>query len=408
MPKRILHIEDDPANRRLVSKILGAAGYDVMQAPDGSTGVKRAIEDRPDLVLIDINVPGLDGYEVTVRLRSEAHLEGTPIVALTAEGESATSFAVGCDGFIRKPIDVRTFAGRIAKFLGGHRDRGAAQPAAVDDVLRRELQNVVRHLETKVAELERSNERLRDLERLRVEFYRNLSHELSTPLTPVVGYLRLLLDERLGPLTVVQRKTLESVEGCTARLRGLIENLLDVTALETGKMHFYYREYDFGALARDVTASAVVAAKEKGVTAEIDVPDKPLSARGDPDKLGRAISHVAQNAVKFTDPGGRLRLSVFEEGISRLGFMAVDTGSGIPTEAIDRVFDPFHQVDGSVTREQGGAGLGLTYARRVVEALGGRIWAESPPARVPDGWEAKGTRVVFIVPRNPAIVGPVG
>lgn len=407
MAKRILHIEDDPDNRRLVSKVLTAAGYDVVQAVDGATGIRRAIEERPDLVLIDINVPGLDGYEVTVRLRSEAHLEGTPIVALTAEGEPDLSFAVGCDGFIKKPIDVRTFPARIGRFLEGHRDKGAGGRRS-DDVLRRELGNVVRHLEAKVAELEKSNEKLRELERLRAEFYRNLSHELSTPLTPVVGYLRLLLDERLGPLTLVQRKTLESVDACTARLRALIENLLDVTALETGRMHFYYREYDFTALARDATQAARIAAADKGIAFDLDVPPRNLAARGDPDKLGRAISHVAANAVKFTDGGGRIHLSVFEEGVSRIGFAALDTGEGIPAEALDRVFDPFYQVDGSVTREQGGAGLGLTYARRVIEALGGKIWAESPPAAKPADWPDGGTRVVFVVPKNPAQVGPVG
>jgi signal transduction histidine kinase len=408
LAKRILHIEDDPDNRRLVSKVLAAAGYEVVQAPDGHSGIRRAIEERPDLVLIDINVPGLDGYEVTVRLRSEAHLEGTPIVALTAEGEPDVSFAVGCDGFIKKPIDVRTFSARVGRFLEGHKDKGAAPRSTSEDVLRRELGNVVRHLEAKLAELEKSNERLRELERLRAEFYRNLSHELSTPLTPVVGYLRLLLDERLGPLTLVQRKTLESMDSCTSRLRSLIENLLDVTALETGKMHFYYREYDFAALARDASQAARAAAQEKGVMLHLEIPGGPLAARGDPDKLGRAISHLAANAVKFTDVGGHIQLSVFEEGISRLGFAAHDTGLGIPQEALERIFDPFYQVDGSVTREQGGAGLGLTYARRVVEALGGKIWAESPPTTRPEGWPTGGTRVVFVVPKNPAHVGPVG
>ncbi|HEV3190956.1 MAG TPA: response regulator, partial [Polyangiaceae bacterium] len=98
---RILHIEDDPANRLLVRKLLAAEGHEVVDAADGLEGVRCALAMRPDLVLVDLNIPGLDGYEVTLRLRSEPALEGLRIVAITAEGDRETSFAVGCDGFIQ-------------------------------------------------------------------------------------------------------------------------------------------------------------------------------------------------------------------------------------------------------------------------------------------------------------------
>ena len=107
---RVLHIEDDPRNRLLVRKLLTAEGIEVIDAADGLEGVRLAIAQRPDLVLVDLNIPGLDGYEVTLRLRSEASLNGVPIVAITAEGDKETSFAVGCDGFVQKPIDARNFA----------------------------------------------------------------------------------------------------------------------------------------------------------------------------------------------------------------------------------------------------------------------------------------------------------
>src|SRR5271154_3725617 len=120
---RVLHIEDDPANRLLVRKLLMAEGHEVIDAADGLEGVKLAIENRPDLVLVDLNIPGLDGYEVTLRLRSEASLAGVPIVAITAEGDRETSFAVGCDGFVQKPIDARNFARQMGQYLAGHRER---------------------------------------------------------------------------------------------------------------------------------------------------------------------------------------------------------------------------------------------------------------------------------------------
>src|ERR1700760_2975548 len=121
MPK-ILHIEDDPANRLLVRKLLTPAGFEVIAAADGLEGIRLALQERPDLVLVDIAIPGLDGYEVTLRLRSEPQLRGMPIVAITAEGDRDTSLAVGCDGFLQKPIDARSFSHTVEGYLRGRRE----------------------------------------------------------------------------------------------------------------------------------------------------------------------------------------------------------------------------------------------------------------------------------------------
>src|SRR5215475_3398799 len=165
----ILHIEDDPANRLLVRKLLTVAGLDVVDAQDGLEGIRRACELRPALVLVDIAIPGLDGYEVTLRLRAEPALQNVPIVAITAEGSRDTSLAVGCDGFLQKPIDARTFAATIQSYLGGHRERAA--PVQGDEHLRAQSQRIVTHLESKVAELSDANSRLRELDQARREFY---------------------------------------------------------------------------------------------------------------------------------------------------------------------------------------------------------------------------------------------
>jgi CheY-like chemotaxis protein len=184
---RVLHIEDDPRNRLLVRKLLAAEGFEVVDAIDGLEGVRSALTARPDLVLVDLNIPGLDGYEVTLRLRSEPSLSGVPIVAITAEGERDTSFAVGCDGFIQKPIDARSFASLVGQYLSGHREPYTSSADAMGERLRQQSHRIVAHLELKVAELSSANERLREIERLRTEFYRNISHELATPMTPIVG-----------------------------------------------------------------------------------------------------------------------------------------------------------------------------------------------------------------------------
>ena len=162
---RILHIEDDPANRLLVRKLLTPHGHDVIDAADGLEGVRSACAERPDLILVDLNIPHLDGYEVTLRLRGEPSLAGVPIVAITAEGDRDTSLAVGCDGFLQKPIDARTFAKTLQGYLKGRRE--ASQPDASGERLRQQSQKIVAHLEAKVAELSAANARLVDLDRAR-------------------------------------------------------------------------------------------------------------------------------------------------------------------------------------------------------------------------------------------------
>ena len=393
--KRILHIEDDADNRRLVRKVLEATGFDVVEAVDGLSGIKLALSEKPDLVLVDINLPQLDGYEVTLKLRSELGERNIPIVAITAEGSRDMSLAVGCDGYISKPINVTEFPKRIKEFLAGYQEEDAPD-ADRRALLLAQSQKIVRRLETTVAQLTDVNRRLREADKIRSEFYRNISHELSTPLTPVVGYLSLLLSEELGPLTPLQRKCLKSVNHCYARIRTLIENLLDITALQTGRMNFFPRDYDFA----QVTSSAVERMKplfeEKKLEFVFRPPNGKWPGRGDPDKLARSMVQLLDNAFKFTEKG-RVEVQVARrpEGFE---FSVYDSGIGIDPGQIEAIFNSFYQVDGSVTRIYGGAGIGLAITQKIVDAFGGRVWAESPPKDAAESLSWAKTRVVFIIP----------
>lgn len=372
---RIVHIEDDPANRLLVRKLLGRAGHEVLDAADGIEGVRLACEASPDLVLVDLNIPGLDGFEVTLRLRGEAGLAGVPIVAITAEGDRDTSLSVGCDGFLQKPIDARTFAATIAKYLGGAKE---APPAQRNTRLREQSQRIVAHLEQKVAELMKANERLREADAARAAFYRNVSHELATPMTPIVGYVRLLLDEELGELQPPQRRALGAMEECVSRLRRIIDNLLDVTGLETGRMRFAHRPYDFADCVRRTLGDFRQRFAHQELRLVEEVPPGALPAVGDDDRLGRAIAQLLDNAAKFTPTGGTIGVRVDRYRSGHYGICVADTGPGIPAERQARVFDAFYQLDGSVTREHGGTGVGLAIARRTARGLGGELRLTSP------------------------------
>jgi signal transduction histidine kinase len=400
MPK-ILHIEDDPANRLLVRKLLTPAGFEVIDAADGLEGIRKALGDRPDLVLVDIAIPGLDGYEVTLRLKSEPALEGVPIVAITAEGNRDTSLAVGCDGFLQKPIDARSFAETLRGYLEGKREK--TSPERTGKHLRMQSQRIAVHLEEKIEELSAANARLLELDSARKEFYRNISHELATPMTPIVGYVKLLRDEELGPLAPAQQKALLAMDECVQRLRGLIDSLLDVTGLESGRMKFSHREYDFAEVARRALERRAAEFEKAGLRLVSELPSRPLSGHGDAERLGRAMEQLLDNAAKFTPAGGSAGVRARQLGTGHFELCVADTGPGVPSEKAARLFDPFYQIDGSPTRSHGGTGIGLAIVRGVARGHGGDARVVSPADEEIAGVLLRGSAFYLVVaPRAPA------
>jgi signal transduction histidine kinase len=393
---KILHIEDDPANRLLVRKLLTPAGFEVVDAEDGIEGVRKAYDEQPDLVLIDIAIPGLDGYEVTLRLRADPKLRHVPIVAITAEGNRETSLAVGCDGFLQKPIDARSFANTVESYLRGARETGS--PDAEGEHLRMQSQRIVTHLEQKIAELSQANDQLRVLDQARREFYRNVSHELATPMTPIVGYVKLLLDAELGPLNTPQSKALRAMNDCVQRLRGLIDNLLDVTGLETGRMRFFHREYDLVDVVGRCIARHGTDFDERRLRLVTDLPKAgSLNGWGDAERLGRAVDHLLDNAAKFTPEGGTIGVRARRLASGHFEVCVADTGSGIPHDKLERLFEPFYQVDGSPTRSHGGAGIGLSIVRGVARGHGGDVRAASPTDEEIVGVPLRGSAFYLVV-----------
>ncbi len=371
----MLHIEDDPRNRLLVRKLLAAEGHEIIDAEDGLQGLRLARSVAPELILIDLNIPSLDGYEVALRLRSDDALARVPIVAITAEGDRETSLVVGCDGFIQKPIDARNFAATVKSYLSGYKEKPSN--AGSNDRMRVQSGRMVLHLEEKVAELMAANERLREVEHLRREFYRSVSHELATPMTPIVGYLRMLLDEELGPVSKAQTKALHAMDDCVKRLRNTLDSLVDVTGLETGKITFFHRNYDFGALVSRTLEGLSEVFSERRVTVLREIPAGLMPGMGDAERLQRALAHVLDNAAKFTPEGGVVGVCV--RVLDRTYEVTViDSGAGVPSEIADRIFEPFVQGDGSATRPHGGVGVGLAIARKVARGLGGDLVLSAP------------------------------
>jgi signal transduction histidine kinase len=315
-------------------------------------------------------------------------------VAITAEGNRETALAVGCDGFIQKPIDARSFAKTVQGYLTGRREQGD-DPSGVH--LLQQSQRIALRLEEKVDQLSEANARLIELDQARKEFYRNVSHELATPMTPIVGYLRLLRNEELGPLAPGQAKALKAVDECAERLRGLIDNLLDVTAIETGKMRMSRREYDFLEVARRALAMAMPVFADRRIQVFEEISKIPCIGYGDPDRLQRALVQLLDNAAKFTPEGGRVGVRAQALSSHQFEFCVADSGPGVPPDAVGRVFDPFYQADGSETRSYGGAGVGLAVVRGVAQGHGGYVRASSPADEVIAGERFTGAAFAVVV-----------
>lgn len=385
---QILHIDASEEVHRAVKDFLGA-DHDIEQTASGVLGARTAAEDVPQLILVGARTQDLDAYETTLRLRSMKELSGVPIVLIASHSHRRACFAAGADGVLAYPPVKSAVVDIVSRFLAGDRDV-REETGEID--LREHSHRIVTRLEDKVVELSRANERLEEIARQRREFLRNVSHELATPMTPIVGYLKLLLNNELGEVTPLQRKSLGAVQRSVVRLRDLIDTLLDISAFERGRLHFYDRPYDFVGLARLALKRA-----QDGVAGEANVQaviPQELPSRGDPDKLRRAMVHVIQNALKFSPRGAPIHIVVSGDA-RECTFEVTDQGPGIAKDDLARVLEPFYQVDGSPTRLHEGVGLGLAFALKIARGMGGDLEVESPPTNA-----KAGTRVVLRVARG--------
>jgi signal transduction histidine kinase len=225
------------------------------------------------------------------------------------------------------------------------------------------------------AQLERQNADLEEARRIKDEFLANISHELRTPLTAVIGYISLMLEGLAGPVTAEQRESLLQVKEASEQLLSLIGDLLDLTAMKRGSLGVLIAEVD----PRDPLRDAVGAARgrRERVALEIALPDLVPTVRTDRRAVAKALQALIDNAYKFTREG-RVRVSLRVSG-DRIVYSIQDTGIGIPADAHGAVFEEFRQVQGGLTREFGGSGLGLSLARQLARLVHGDITMTSNP-----------------------------
>jgi two-component system, NarL family, sensor histidine kinase BarA len=233
-----------------------------------------------------------------------------------------------------------------------------------------------RELSEKNRQLEESYAKLKELDRLKSNFLATMSHELRTPLTSVIGYSEMMLEGLGGPLTAEQREYVGIIMEKGENLLQLITSILDISKIEAGRVRLVLTEVDAAQLMRDAVATVLPLARKKGLKVSCEPAALPRF-QADRDKIRQCLVNLCSNAVKFTPAGGNITVSAEALPGRLVALRVADDGIGIPEEHVDRVFDVFYQVDGSSTREYGGAGLGLAIVRSFAEAHGGQVSVSS-------------------------------
>ncbi len=246
------------------------------------------------------------------------------------------------------------------------------------DHLEKLVEERTNELAEKNLELEQTNIRLQDVDRLKSVFLASMSHELRTPLNSIIGFTGIMLQGLAGPMNDEQKKQLTMVKGSAGHLLELINDILDISKIEAGKVDLTLEEFKFNDVVKEVAESFTPAARDKELALVTEIPND-IMLFTDRRRTKQVLLNLISNAIKFTDKGSvRVAVKVTD---SMLECSVIDTGKGIAAEDITKLFQPFQQVDASLIKKFQGTGLGLYLCKKLLEALGGSIWVKSEPDR---------------------------
>ena len=352
---RVLVVDDIAANVRLLAGILKVADYDVLTAESGADALQKVEEFAPDVVLLDVMMPEMDGFEVCRRLRENPRTVSLPVVMVTALHETedrVRALEAGADDFLTKPVNEIEVVARVKSLVRVKRGRD--------------------ELESTLSDLQRA-------ESLRDSLASMLVHDLRAPLTTILAPLEMLSSNAFGELNEMQSEVAEMATRGANRLLYLVNELLDVSKLESGNMTLQPSEFLLAPIVEEaLELTGVLAGRDEQLVEREYSND--FQVRADEDLLRRVLSNLLSNAVKFTPSDGRIGVGA-KTGDNEVLFWVRDEGDGVPPEYRDKIFEKFGQVESRQEGRKLSTGLGLTFCKLAVEAHGGRIWIESEAGR---------------------------
>ncbi len=405
---RILVVEDSRTQAEELRLILEPEGFVVEIARDGQEALDRLGAAPFDLVLSDVLMPGLTGYDLCRQIKAASRTKGVPVVLLTHLNDPLDvlrGLECGADNFLTKPYDPRYLLHRIHSILANagaagegpagtplfFRGKGVsitADKAQILDLLLATVEEFIRSRERE-REARAAGEALAESGRRKDEFLAMLAHELRNPLAPLLTGLHVL---RHGAEAAAREQALDAAERQVRHLARLVDDLLDASRINAGRMQLRRERLDLARLVRTVAEDHRPALEEAGLVLTVATPDVPVWAQGDDTRLSQAVHNLLDNATKFSEVGGQVALQVVvSEGGEEACVAVRDTGIGIEAEALPGLFDAFTQADRTLARARGGLGLGLAVVKGVIALHGGRVraFSEGP---------GRGAELTFFLP----------
>lgn len=358
MPHRILLVDDHPRNLLALEAILLPHGYELLRAADGPSALEAVMRERPDLMLLDLMMPGMDGIEVLTRLRASDGGAHVPVVLVTASTERdhrLRGLEAGADEFLEKPIDVPILLARVRTLLALKDSRDALQ-ASRD-------------------ELGRRNAALEAAQREQRELTAFIVHDLRSPLGVVYTGLDVL---RHGVTSAAPDllPIANDVREAASRLRSMVNDLLTISRMEAASLPLVREPLALARELRGVVGAYEGMAAERGVRL-MAPPETPLLVTTDRTLLRRVLENLLDNALRYTPKDGRIRVGL--EQANDVEVSVSNDGPPIPEGERGRIFEKFRRGTGEAVHS-GNAGLGLYFSKRAVEALGGSIGVEHRPS----------------------------
>ena len=365
----ILVVDDLPEKCLVYEAMLAELGENVVCVLSGSEALKQLLRKEFAVIVLDVNMPGMDGFETAALIRRRRKSAHTPIIFVTAYADellSVKGYSYGAVDYLLSPVTPEILRSKIRVFVDLHRMQ----------------RQVERQAEARVALAEEQARRVaaEEANQAKSYFLANISHELRTPMNGILGMLELALAE---PLSANLREFLQTAKDSADTLLALLNELLDLSRIESTKFTLELAPFSLRDMMSQTARPLSVRAHQKGLELVCDVPDSvPDTLIGDDLRLRQILTNLIGNAIKFTEKGEvTVRVSQRNQRHSRieLEFSVQDTGPGIPKEAQERIFEPFTQADHSTTRRYGGTGLGLAIASSLVALMGGKLEVESTP-----------------------------
>jgi CheY-like chemotaxis protein/nitrogen-specific signal transduction histidine kinase len=364
----ILLVDDQLANLTALEAVLSPHGFRLVSVRSGREALRELLRDRFALVILDVRMPGLDGFETAALMRKRERNATTPIIFLTAlysdPAQAALGYAAGAVDYICKPFDPAFLLAKVQVFadlyLANESLRVQADLLATTDRDLLESRHMVQ-----------AHKQAAELAGAKGAFLASISHELRTPLHSLIGWTKML---RSGVLTEEKRETALAVIERNVRLQvRLVDDLIDVAHLVGGTLALDLEDLDLAALVSSEVEAARAGFPGRHVRLQQD--SAKVSIRGDPARLRQAVCHILKNALKFSEPHGRVDVSISRAG-GRASVTVRDSGEGISPEFLSHIFEPF-SAEKAVEKTRPGLAIGLALAKNVALLHGGDLTAES-------------------------------